>query len=207
MEIGFVNLIKGTETEDLKYLDDFLKDPKGCNVDDFRVLNPQSFVNLFDEYTFSKDNVLLSFETVYKEIKKLEKAKAKRDNPGILTNISQHFPSNLLNIPIQKGIRGVRGDMAAEEIDARWSKDRIYCGISIIPGFLLIAASVFYYDVANPDLYLKLNMVGSTYVLADMATYMSYLAGKEGTYRSLLTEKEADNLCNEIKGRKVVLGG
>ena len=205
MEIGFVDLIKGTETEDLKYLNDFLENAEGYDVDGFRTMNSRSFVNLFGEYTFSKDNVLLPPETVYNEIKRLEKAKAKRENLKTLRKISQHFPFTLLDIPIQKGIKSVEDDMTAEDIEGRLFKDRIYSAISIAPGFLFLAASAFYGINGDIEASWKLTGLGSTYILADMATYIGYLAGKEGMYGYLLTEKEADNIFNEIKDCKVIL--
>ena len=205
MEIGSVDLIKGTETEDLKYLNDFLENAESYDVGGFRTMNSRSFVNLFGEYTFSKDNVLLPPETVYNEIKRLEKAKAKRENFKTLRKISQHFPFTLLDIPIQKGIKSVKDDMAAEEIEGRLFKDRIYSAISIAPGFLFLAASAFYSICGDIEASWKLTGLGSTYILADMATYIGYLAGKEGMYGYLLTEKEADNIFNEIKDCKVIL--
>ncbi|MCK4809242.1 MAG: hypothetical protein KAS90_06475, partial [Candidatus Aenigmarchaeota archaeon] len=194
MEIGFVDLIKGTETEDLKYLNDFLENAESYDVGGFRTMNSRSFVNLFGEYTFSKDNVLLPPETVYNEIKRLEKAKAKRENLKTLRKISQHFPFTLLDIPIQRGIKSVEDDMTAEEIEGRLFKDRIYSAISIAPGFLFLVASAFYGINGDIEASWKFTGLGSTYILADMATYIGYLAGKEGMYGYLLTEKEADNI-------------
>ncbi len=211
MDVDLVNHINDAQEYSLECLNKFLENPEGYTVNDFRDMYSIFFLKLFNKSTKSQDSILLSPETVYNEIEWLEK-KIKTDDSTILAKFG-HYASiitspidNILSIPLNKGIKNVDAGLTAEEMNQQEKKNIIKTVASAVPGVCLFAGAAIYYCNSDIETASALFTASGVYLIAHVVTYGSYLFGNTIMYSYLLAEKEADNLFNEIKDCKVVLG-
>ncbi|MEA2003832.1 MAG: hypothetical protein U9O53_02630 [archaeon] len=210
MEIDFVSELRYAREDSLKHLTSFIKNPEVYTIENFKVLTPRSFTNIFNGYNRSQDTIVLSPDTVYDEIKRLENM-TKSDDPSILAKFG-HYASiitspidDILSIPLNKGLKSVDAGLTAEEINRQQKKNIIKTVASAVPGLCLFAGAAIYYCNNDIETASALFTASGVYLIADIATYSSYLFGNTVMYGYLLAEKEADNLFNEIKDCKVLL--
>ena len=211
MDMDFVCGLRYAREDSLKHLTSFIENPEVYTIENFKVLTPRSFINIFGGYNRSQDTIELSPETVYDEIKRLEKI-TKSDDSSILAKFG-HYASiitspidYILSIPLNKGTKNVDADLTAEEMKRQEKKNIIKTVASAVPGVCLFAGAAIYYCNNDIETASALFTASGVYLIAHVVTYGSYLFGNTIMYGYLLAEKEADNIFNEIKDCKVVLG-
>ena len=208
MDVDFVCELRYAREDSLKHLTSFINNPEVYTIENFKVLTPRSFINIFDGYNRSQDTIVLSPETVYDEIKRLKKMMTKSDDSSILAKFGNFMISPMdyiLSIPLDMGIKNVDVNLTEEQINRQDKKNRKKTVASFVPGLCLIAGAAYNYLNGDIETAFLLYALGGAYLIADMVTYGNYMFGNTIKYDFLLTEKKADNIFNEIKDCKVIL--
>ena len=211
MDIDFMCELRYAREDSLKHLTSFIDNPKVYTIENFKALTPRSFLNIFDGYNRSQDTILLSTETVYDEIKRLEKMMTKSDDSSIMAKLKDYTSfmispiDYILSVPLDMGIKNVDVNLTEEQINSQNKKNRIKTVASTVPGLCLIAGAAYNYLNGDVETASLLYVLGGVYLISDLATYGNYMFGNTIKYDFILTKKEADNIFNEIKDCKVVL--
>ena len=200
---------------EIAYLKRFLTESRHGHytVNDLKEhIDPESFLNLFKDYEdYSKDNlnkeILLFSEKVNDEIARLDKKKKSLDRElfevPIIGKIFGKTFGKIIAKSVEKGCRSVDVNATTEELERQEIKDRIKLVASTIPSIIIPGIGILFKAYCDPTIGIKYWLGSCAYAIADMVTYVPYLASRISMRANLQAERKTNEIADKIGDYKV----